>query len=232
MIIMSRLTQFCLALAQHLYTSTRLLALFFLALALTWLISRGEVTAEVLFQSPESPLIEPVPIEQEFFPDPSVQEVVPEAPPVEEVIPEPLVEPEIPVEAPPVQEFVPESPVDPGIPVEPQPELVQPEVQPENSFESPVPLPAPEEQAGAPVPVAPEPPSQRVDPDERRIDDEFEETEEANFILDRAEFIDTMVVSTAYVWLCCGVVIFLMIPLVFLFLQIRGRTRMSRDNIY
>jgi hypothetical protein len=140
------------------------------------------------------------------------------------------VEPEIPVEPLPVEEVV---PVEPEIPVEPQPELVQPQAEPGNTFESPVPpQPAPDQQAGAPVPAAPEPSSQRVDPEERRIEDEFEETGEANFILDRAEFIDTVVVSTAYVWLCCGIVIFLMIPLVFLFLQIRGRTKMSRENIY
>jgi hypothetical protein len=233
---MSRLTQFCLALAQHLagFTSTRLLALFFLALALTWTISRGDVTAEVLFQSPESPVPEPVPLEQEFVPEaPPVEAVIPEPPPVEEVVPVAPVEPEIPVEPPPVEEAVPVAPVEPEIPVEPQPELVQPQAEPENTFESPVgPLPATEQQAEAPVPAAPEPSSRRVDPEERRVDDELEEAGEANFILDRAEFIDTMVVSTAYVWLCCGIVIFLMIPLVFLFLQIRGRTKMSRENIY
>src|SRR5688572_17924867 len=133
---MSRLTQFCLALSQHLYgfASTRLLALFFLALALTWTISRGDVTAEVLFQSPESPLPEPVPVEQEFVPEaPPVEAVIPEPPPVEAVIPEP----------PPVEEVVPVAPVEPEIPVEPQPELVQPQAEPGNTFESPVPpLPA------------------------------------------------------------------------------------------
>jgi hypothetical protein len=231
---MSRLTQFCLALSQHLYgfTSTRLLALFFLALTLTWAISRGDVTAEVLFQSPESPLPEPVPIEQEFIEPPLIEEVIPEPPPVEEVFPVAPIEPEIPVEQPPIEEVFPEAPIEPEFPVEPQPEFVQPPVEPENSFESPLPsLPIPE-QGGAPVPAAPEPPSRRVDPEERRGDDRFEETEDANFILDRAEFIDTVVVSTAYVWLCCGIVIFLLIPLVFLFLQIRGRTKMSRENIY
>ena len=227
---MSRLTQFCLALSQHLFgfTSTRLLALFFLALALTWAISRGDVTAEVLFQSPESPLPEPGPLEQEF---------VPEAPPVEEIFPVVPVEPEIPVEPAPVEEIVPVEPppveevvpIEPEVPVEPQPELVQPQAEPGNSFESPI---SPDQQAGAPVPAAPEPPSRRVDPEDRRAEDDLEESEEANFIFNRAQFIDTVVVSTAYVWLCCGIVIFLMIPLVFLFLQIRGRTKMSRENIY
>jgi outer membrane biosynthesis protein TonB len=152
---MSRLTQFCLALAQHLYsfTSTRLPVLFLLALALSWAISKGDVTAEVLFQSPESPLIEPIPFEQEF---------APEAPPVEEVVPVAPVEPEIPVEPPPVEEIV---PVEPEIPVEPQPELVQPQAEPGTSIEPPVPAqPAPDQQAGAPAPAAPEPSSRRVDP--------------------------------------------------------------------
>jgi hypothetical protein len=227
---MRRLTQFCLALSQHRcsFTSTRLLALFLLALSLAWTISRGEVTAEVLFQSPESP----IPVEQEFVPEAPapVEAVVPEPAPVEEVVPVAPVEPEIPVEPPPVEEVV---PVEPEIPVEPPPELVQPQAEPGSAIESPVPpLPAPDQQTEAPVPAAPEPSSRRADPEERQIDDEFAEDGESNFILDRAEFIDTVVVSTAYVWLCCGIVIFLMIPLVFLFLQIRGRTKMSRDNFY
>jgi len=51
-----------------------------------------------------------------------------------------------------------------------------------------------------------------------------------SLILDQAELIDTVVVSTAYVWLCCGIVLILLIPLIFLFLQIRGRSKILKEE--
>src|SRR5262245_4100027 len=90
---MSRLAQFCLALFQRLYhlTSIRLLILFGLALTLAWSISNGEVTAQVLFQSPESPLVDPAvvpaaPVDPAVVPEaaPVEQPAAPEAPPVEQ----------------------------------------------------------------------------------------------------------------------------------------------------
>ena len=52
----------------------------------------------------------------------------------------------------------------------------------------------------------------------------------SNLILDQAEFIDSVVVSFAYVWLCCGVALILVIPLIFLFLQIRGRSKLYKEG--
>ncbi len=59
-------------------------------------------------------------------------------------------------------------------------------------------------------------------------DDEGEES--SGFILDQVEFIDTVVVSGAYIWLCCGIGLFLLIPLVFLLLQIRGQLKIRKED--
>lgn len=241
---MSQLAQFYFNLFRCLYhfTAIRLLVLFSFALALTWLISNGDVTAEVLFQSPTSP-VEFQPSDTQFFPgegSPQItvveEEFIPEEPPVEqEFIPEEAapVEPEVaPEEAAPVEpEVAPEevAPVEPEVaPEEAAP--VEEQAAPAQPVEAP--STAPEQQPVAPAePAPPEPaPSSRRGED-RFAEDEFEE-DDASLILDRAELIDSVVVSTAYVWLCCGIIIFLLIPLAFLFLQIRGRTRMSREDIY
>jgi hypothetical protein len=102
------------------------------------------------------------------------------------------------------------------------------EEQPAPAQPGEVPSTAPEQQSEAPP--APAPSSRRGE--DRLAGDELEEEGDADFTLDRAELIDSVVVSTAYVWLCCGIIIFLLIPLAFLFLQIRGRTRMSQEDIY
>jgi len=59
-----------------------------------------------------------------------------------------------------------------------------------------------------------------------------EEASSSNFILDRVELIDSIVVSGAYVWLCCGAILLLLIPLLFLFLQIRGQIKIQREEDY
>jgi ABC-type transport system involved in cytochrome c biogenesis permease component len=53
---------------------------------------------------------------------------------------------------------------------------------------------------------------------------------EPNLVLDQAELVDSVVVSVAYVWLCCGIVLILLIPLVFLFLHIRGRSKLTKEE--
>jgi hypothetical protein len=78
-----------------------------------------------------------------------------------------------------------------------------------------------------PPPLA-QPRPERV---ERLTGRESDEENSRNLILDQAELIDTVVVSTAYVWLCCGIMLFLLIPLVFLFLQIRGRTQIKDEYL-
>ena len=65
---------------------------------------------------------------------------------------------------------------------------------------------------------------------EDRFSGEEEESSGSNFILDRIEFIDTVVVSGAYVWLCCGAVLLLLVPLAFILLQIRGQLKIRREE--
>ena len=57
-----------------------------------------------------------------------------------------------------------------------------------------------------------------------------EETGSRNFILDRVELIDSVVVSGAYLWLCCGVALFLLVPIFMLVLYIRGRSKMGQED--
>jgi hypothetical protein len=52
----------------------------------------------------------------------------------------------------------------------------------------------------------------------------------SNLIVDQAEFVDTVIVTTAYVWLCCGIILILLIPLIFLFLHIRGRSKILKEE--
>ena len=58
----------------------------------------------------------------------------------------------------------------------------------------------------------------------------IEEQSSSQFILDQVEFIDTIVVSGAYAWLCCGIMLLLLVPLVFLLLQIRGQIKIQREE--
>ncbi|MCB0167511.1 MAG: hypothetical protein KDI79_25000 [Anaerolineae bacterium] len=132
--------------------------------------------------------------------------------------------------------FAPEEPIDEQFQSEPLPEEpapfesapVEEPLEPATEFQSPI---IPNEPIdGAPAasqPAVPEPRSVRSP-----RDDAGESQGSPNFILDQAELIDTVVVSTAYVWLCCGIGLFLLIPLVFLFLQIRGRTKIIKEEIY
>ena len=110
----------------------------------------------------------------------------------------------------------------------------QPPVEPAESvpeFESPVPEPLPE--GGEPPPFVQPTVETRADDffeEESSFSDEDEEASSSNFIWDWAELIDSVVVSSAYVWLCCGVVLLLLIPLFFLFLQIRGQIKIQREE--
>jgi hypothetical protein len=51
-----------------------------------------------------------------------------------------------------------------------------------------------------------------------------------NWIFDRAEFVDTVIIMTSWVWLCCGMALFLLVPLTLLTLQIRGRSKLRKQN--
>lgn len=139
--------------------------------------------------------------------------------PVSPVIESPVAQPPaeaVPIEQPPVEQT----------PVEQVPLIEQPPVE-----QAPAQQP-PADQAGAPAaPVAPEPEPVRRDREEAPLDD-AEGGGPAQFILDQAELIDTVVVSGAYVWLCCGVSLFLLVPLVLLFVYIRGRSKIIKEEGY
>jgi len=70
--------------------------------------------------------------------------------------------------------------------------------------------------------------------DERDQIDESREQPPSNvdtpMVLDEAELIDTIFVSLAYVWLCCGVILLLLIPLGLLILYIRGRSKIVNEE--
>lgn len=51
------------------------------------------------------------------------------------------------------------------------------------------------------------------------------------FSFDRAEFIDTFIIFGSWIWLCCGILIFLSVPLLLLLLQIRGSSLLRKQRI-
>jgi hypothetical protein len=200
--------------------SGRLVLLFVGAVALTFALSNHPAMA--LFQSPISPAGDPLLVEPPPVEPPAVEPVAPpvEPPAVEPAAPPPAEQPQLEPEAPPP---VPDQPA--PAPLEQLPE------QPESPLAMPEaisPVFPPESTSGEASSLEP-PPLPQPEPLERVIDRDEEESR--NLILDRAELVDTVVVSTAYVWLCCGIMLFLFIPLVFLFLQIRGRTQLKDEYL-
>lgn len=125
-------------------------------------------------------------------------------------------------EAPPVEELPTETPVPPP--------TATPEIPPTPTIPEPPTVAQPTAPAlQLPVPETPpiqpdvQPP---LEPDERL------ETPPAagrgSFIFDRAEFIDTVIIGVSWIWLCCGIGLFLFVPLFLLLLQIRGMSKLSR----
>ena len=167
-------------------TPARLVLLFIIAVTVTLVVSDNSAIADVLLQSPASPVEQPQQQPAPPQPAPAQPEAQPQAnEPVTEIV----------------------SPISPVSPVE---------------AESQQPAPILEPAAAPPAESQPYQPRERVDDEE--------ESGESNFILDQAELIDTVVVSTAYVWLCCGFILLLLIPLVFIFLQIRGRSKIQKEE--
>jgi outer membrane biosynthesis protein TonB len=133
-------------------------------------------------------------------------------------------------QSPPAPQPPAEQPQPPAPPPSEQPPA-QPEQQP--SAASPVdpqaqpPAPPPQEPPAAqpadpqvPTPLAPKP-AQPSNTDKE---------EAPNLTLDTAELIDTVIVSGAYVWFCCGIILFLLIPLTLLILYIRGRSKIVQEE--
>jgi hypothetical protein len=179
----------------------RLSAFFVLAIALSLFLADDRAIAEILLQSPPSPPAQPVP---------------PEQPPAQPAPTEPApAQPQPTAPAP--------APQAPTAPVVPTP-----------TFASPL-APAGESPVATVLSTSTEPPTfvqPTPLPRSRSRDDAAAVEEEAasNLILDQVEFIDTLVVSGAYVWLCCGIALLLLLPLIFLLLQIRGQIKIQREE--
>jgi len=187
----------------------RLALLFSISVILTLWVAGGSATAEMLFQSPQSP----VPEQQ--------------APPAQ---PQPTAPP--PVEQAPVEQQ----------PVEQQPAASEQIEQtgtgqsttdePAAEVETPI-EPVDETSSESLIPEEPAPEPESFGPEPVELDEDLFTDGEAgppNFILDRIELIDSVVVSTAYVWLCCGVLLFLLVPVFMLFLYLRGRSQIAREE--
>lgn len=198
--------------------STQLVLLFIAALLFAFLFNGSDVTANLLFQSPQSP--------------PPAQPTATPAPPTP-----------LPTEPPPPEPTATTAPPAPTEPAEEsiqQPEATQPLPEP-----SATPLPpveaTPTEAPPSPIPTDTQPPPtldsqsatvlpKRAELQRENVSLEFEDNTASNFILDQAELIDTVAVSGAYIWLCCGVGLFLLAPLLFLIIYIRGRSRIIQTD--
>lgn len=163
--------------------------IFAAALVLTLFLASGNVTAEMLFQSPQSPPAEEAAAE-EAAPAPAEetgettveQQQSPLPQPTDEIIQSPLPPPQSPV-------ATPLPPV--------QPSTLEP-------LQQPTPLPYATSTQSSDTPM----------------------------VLDEAELIDTLVVSGAYIWLCCGLIMFLLIPLFMIILYIRGRGKIVKEESF
>jgi len=178
----------------------RLAILFIGAIAITLLITDHNAIAEGMFQSP------------------------PDSPPAEQQQPAQEQQPaqQQPAQQPAQEQQQQQQPAEqqPAQQQQPGPEVVSP-VSPAASEPT---LPA-----GSQPPPLPQPTAD-TRPVRLESDLALEEEEPSNFILDQVEMVDTIVVSGAYIWLCCGAVLFLLIPLFFLFLQIRGQIKIQREE--
>ncbi len=145
-----------------------------------------------------------------------------------------------PAEQPPAEQPPPESqPPAEQPPAESQPPAEQPQTQPpaeQPPAVSPVSPPAGE---SGPPPLSPEPPAGPAEaaPVERQPEPLPPPPPDENissarqFILDQAELIDAIVVSGAYLWLCCGILLLLAVPVVMLIIYIRGRSRLHHSDM-
>ena len=117
----------------------------------------------------------------------------------------------------------------PAQPPAEQPPTEQPSAEQPPAEQAPIEPVSPLEPSTNEAPLAPQEPLPEV-PERGGGELPLEDEQTSNFILDRAELIDTVVVSGAYVWLCCGVILFLLIPLSLLLLFIRGRSKIIQEE--
>jgi hypothetical protein len=205
----------------------RLALLFAVSIILTLWLKDGSVTAEMLFQSPQSPAPSPVqqaPAQQQPAQAPT------EPPPAEASPTEP---------AQPAAQPTEPAPSDPAATNQPVAEPAEDTQAPANQStpapadsDSSTPIPPLAEQETLDLPPeteSEEAPSTPIEGDESFVE---EDTGSRNFILDRAELIDSVVVTGAYVWLCCGVMLFLLVPIFMLVLYVRGRSKIINEEGY
>lgn len=201
----------------HLSGLRRLGLLFGTATFITLWLVNGSVTAEVLFQSPQSPPTQPQAPVEPAEPPPAEQPTqdlpVPEQPAVEQppaAEEQPVLQQEPPpAQSPPAQPTPEQAATDPAVPPTPTAGQETEQSAPEAS--------ASESDQPATVPA-----------DEFAFDEAGQE--ESNLILDRAEFIDTIAVSGAYIWLCCGFILLLLVPMFMLVVYIRGRSKIVAND--
>jgi hypothetical protein len=172
------------------------------ALVVAAVLSPGTVTASLLaFQSASTPTpVPPTPV-----PPPPTPTPVPPSPPTETPV-QPTPVP--PTQAPPPATAVPSEPTPTAI--QPPPPTPVPTM-----FPTPVMLPAPTPTLLPPPPPLPPPTPPPVSGSNQPI---------VNWV----KFWDTIAVTFAYPWLCCGVALLLLVPVVLLFLEIKGRRAPSR----
>jgi hypothetical protein len=134
--------------------------------------------------------------------------------------------------SPPAEPAQPPQPAEqPQSPAPQEPAPQQPEVEQESGAGSLSPtLPAESIEIAPAAPEELQPESSRPVRDRDNRNPTDEEAGSRNFILDRVELIDSVVVSGAYLWLCCGVALFLLVPIFMLVLYIRGRSKMSQND--
>jgi len=113
-----------------------------------------------------------------------------------------------------------------------------PPAQPAEAAATPAPAPiTPTETIVLPAATLPLPPTIVPTPVAIKIAPTVSETDinptqstESERIFDQAEFIDTVVIFFSWIWLCCGIALFLTVPLVLLLLQIRGGMKLRRQR--
>jgi hypothetical protein len=174
------------------------------ALLVAAALSPGTVTASrLVFQSPP----EATPIPPTATPPPPTATAVP-PPPTSTPAPPPAVS--TPVEVVPTE-----------APTEALPPEAAPPHEPPPTEETPA---EPSMEPTEPPTAVPEP-TTPVEADEAPDTPLPPEVGTNQPIINWVKFWDTMAVTFAYPWLCCGVTLLLMVPVVLLFLEIKGRRR-------
>lgn len=140
---------------------------------------------------------------------------------------------------------------EPAPPPKPTPEKVlPPTVPPRPATETPVPVPTTPQEVQPPAPVeppervqpAPSEPEQLPAPTEPNAPPEIVQPQnpvqpppvnpgQSEIVVDSGLLIDSVLVYLSYAWLCCGVIIFIMIPILFLVLYVWGSQRARSANM-